>query len=109
MIFLLCNTPHQAASHDLKELTAIGVLREVQAGKEQLFIHRKLMRPHLSKLPHVVVDSALNQPQGVWRDLVWKQARGHGRAHHVHWVVTVWPLTESHVASWRPHRKRQPV
>jgi hypothetical protein len=70
---------HQSASHYLKELTTIGTLREVQAGKEQLFIHRKFMRPHLSKLPHVVVDSALNQPQGVWRNLVWEQARGHGR------------------------------
>ena len=34
----------QSASRYLKELTAIGVLREVQAGKEKLFIHRKLMQ-----------------------------------------------------------------
>lgn len=34
----------QSASRYLKELTAIGVLREVQAGKEKLFIHPKLMR-----------------------------------------------------------------
>jgi len=34
----------QSASRYLKELTAIGVPREVQAGKEKLFIHPKLMR-----------------------------------------------------------------
>ncbi len=34
----------QSASRYLKELTAIGVLREVQAGKEKLFIHPKLMQ-----------------------------------------------------------------
>ena len=34
----------QSASRYLKELTAIGVLREVQAGKEKLFIHPQLMR-----------------------------------------------------------------
>lgn len=33
----------QSASRYLKELVAIGVLREVQAGKEKLFIHPKLM------------------------------------------------------------------
>lgn len=32
----------QAASRYLKELTAIGILHEVQAGKEQQFIHPKL-------------------------------------------------------------------
>jgi Fic family protein len=34
----------QSASRYLKELTAIGVLREAQAGKEKLFIHPKLMQ-----------------------------------------------------------------
>ena len=34
----------QSASRYLKELTAISVLREVQAGKEKLFIHPKLMQ-----------------------------------------------------------------
>ena len=34
----------QSASRYLKELSAIGVLREVQAGKEKLFIHPKLMQ-----------------------------------------------------------------
>jgi Fic family protein len=34
----------QSASRYLKELAAIGVLREVQAGKEKLFIHPKLMQ-----------------------------------------------------------------
>jgi hypothetical protein len=34
----------QSASRYLKELTAIGVLREVQTGKEKLFIHPKLMQ-----------------------------------------------------------------
>lgn len=34
----------QAASRYLKELVAIGVLREVQVGKEKLFIHPKLMQ-----------------------------------------------------------------
>lgn len=34
----------QSASRYLKELTAIGVLSEVQAGKEKLFIHPKLMQ-----------------------------------------------------------------
>ncbi|MEI7537050.1 MAG: Fic family protein [Comamonadaceae bacterium] len=34
----------QSASRYLKELTSIGVLREVQAGKEKLFIHPKLMQ-----------------------------------------------------------------
>lgn len=33
----------QSASRYLKELSTIGVLREVQAGKEKLFIHPKLM------------------------------------------------------------------
>jgi Fic family protein len=34
----------QAASRYLKELAAIGVLREVAVGKEKLFIHPKLMQ-----------------------------------------------------------------
>jgi Fic family protein len=34
----------QSASRYLKELTAIGVLREVQVGKEKIFIHPKLMQ-----------------------------------------------------------------
>ena len=34
----------QAASRYLKELVSIGVLQEVQVGKEKLFIHPKLMR-----------------------------------------------------------------
>ncbi len=34
----------QSASRYLKELVALGVLREVQAGKEKLFIHPKLMQ-----------------------------------------------------------------
>jgi Fic family protein len=34
----------QSASRYLKELAAIGVLHEVQAGKEKLFIHPKLMQ-----------------------------------------------------------------
>ena len=34
----------QAASRYLKELVAIGVLQEVQVGKEKLFIHPKLMQ-----------------------------------------------------------------
>jgi hypothetical protein len=34
----------QAASRHLKALVEIGVLREVQVGKEKLFIHPKLMR-----------------------------------------------------------------
>jgi Fic family protein len=34
----------QSASRYLKELAAIGVLREVQAGKEKLFIHPKFMQ-----------------------------------------------------------------
>lgn len=34
----------QAGSRYLKELAAIGVLREMQAGKEKLFIHPKLMQ-----------------------------------------------------------------
>jgi Fic family protein len=34
----------QSASRYLKELVTIGVLREVQAGKEKLFIHPKLMQ-----------------------------------------------------------------
>ena len=33
----------QAASRYLKELVSIGVLQEVQVGKEKLFIHPKLM------------------------------------------------------------------
>lgn len=36
--------PRQAASRYLKELVAIGVLQEVQVGKEKLFIHPKLMQ-----------------------------------------------------------------
>jgi Fic family protein len=39
-----CIAQRQSASRYLKELTAIGVLREVQAGKEKLFIHSKLMQ-----------------------------------------------------------------
>jgi Fic family protein len=39
-----CIAQRQSASRYLKELTAIGVLREVQAGKEKLFIHPKLMQ-----------------------------------------------------------------
>ena len=34
----------QSASRYSNELTAIGFLREVQAGKEKLFIHPKLMQ-----------------------------------------------------------------
>jgi hypothetical protein len=34
----------QAASRHLKELVAIGVLEEIQVGKEKLFIHPKLMQ-----------------------------------------------------------------
>ena len=34
----------QPASRYLKGLVAIGVMREVQAGKEKLFIHPKLMQ-----------------------------------------------------------------
>lgn len=34
----------QAASRYLKELVFIGVLEEVQVGKEKLFIHPKLMQ-----------------------------------------------------------------
>ena len=34
----------QSASRYLKELAAIGVLREVLAGKEKLFVHHKLMQ-----------------------------------------------------------------
>lgn len=34
----------QSASRYLKELVAIGVLREIQAGKEKVFIHPRLMR-----------------------------------------------------------------
>ncbi len=34
----------QAASRHLKDLVAIGVLEEVQVGKEKLFIHPKLMQ-----------------------------------------------------------------
>ena len=34
----------QAASRYLKELVAVGVLQEVQVGKEKLFIHPKLMQ-----------------------------------------------------------------
>ena len=34
----------QAASRYLKDLVAIGVLREVQVGKEKLFLHPKLMQ-----------------------------------------------------------------
>jgi len=34
----------QAASRYLKDLAALGVLREVKAGKEKLFIHPKLMQ-----------------------------------------------------------------
>jgi hypothetical protein len=34
----------QAASRYLKELVAIGVLQEIQVGKEKLFIHPKLMQ-----------------------------------------------------------------
>lgn len=34
----------QAASSHLKELVAIGVLRELQVGREKLFIHPKLMQ-----------------------------------------------------------------
>lgn len=34
----------QAASRDLKDLAALGVLQEIQAGKEKLFIHPKLMQ-----------------------------------------------------------------
>lgn len=34
----------QSALRYLKEVAAIGVLREVQAGKEKLFIHPKLMQ-----------------------------------------------------------------
>lgn len=34
----------QAASRYLKELAGIGVLREIQVGKEKLFIHPQLMR-----------------------------------------------------------------
>ena len=34
----------QAASRYLKELVGIDVLREVQVGKEKLFIHPKLMQ-----------------------------------------------------------------
>ena len=34
----------QAASRYLKELVALGVLREMTHGKEKLFIHPKLMQ-----------------------------------------------------------------
>lgn len=34
----------QAASVYLKQLAEIGVLQEMQAGKEKLFVHPKLMR-----------------------------------------------------------------
>ncbi|HEY1394122.1 MAG TPA: Fic family protein, partial [Methylibium sp.] len=34
----------QAASRYLKELSALGVLKELQAGKEKLFVHPKLMQ-----------------------------------------------------------------
>lgn len=34
----------QAASRYLKDLVALGVLKEIQAGKEKLFIHPKLMQ-----------------------------------------------------------------
>ena len=34
----------QAASRYLKELVALGVLREMTYGKEKLFIHPKLMQ-----------------------------------------------------------------
>jgi Fic family protein len=34
----------QSASRYLKEIVAIGVLHEVQKGKEKLFIHPKLMQ-----------------------------------------------------------------
>ena len=34
----------QAASRYLKDLTALGVLKEIQVGKEKLFIHPKLMQ-----------------------------------------------------------------
>jgi Fic family protein len=37
-------TQRQAASQHLKELVAIGVLQEAQAGKEKQFIHLKLMQ-----------------------------------------------------------------
>ncbi|WP_353506338.1 hypothetical protein [Variovorax davisae] len=36
--------PGQAASRYLKELAGAGVLSEIQAGKEKLFIHPKLMQ-----------------------------------------------------------------
>lgn len=34
----------QTASEYLKQLTSIGVLKEIQAGKEKLFVHPKLIR-----------------------------------------------------------------
>lgn len=34
----------QAASRHLKDLVSIGVLEEIQVGKEKLFIHPKLMQ-----------------------------------------------------------------
>jgi Fic family protein len=34
----------QTASEYLKQLAGIGVLQEVQAGKEKLFVHPKLIR-----------------------------------------------------------------
>lgn len=36
--------PRQSASRNLKELVSIGVLEEVQVGKQKVFIHPKLMQ-----------------------------------------------------------------
>ena len=44
----------QSASRYLKELVAIGVLREMPVGKEKLFVHPKLMRL-LSSETHEII------------------------------------------------------
>lgn len=52
----------QAASRYLKELAALGVLRETQVGKEKLFIHPKLMQLLTRDSNHFTPYSTTGQP-----------------------------------------------
>ena len=49
----------QAASRYLKDLVELGVLREMQYGKEKLFIHAKLMQ---------LLGRDQDQPRKVWSE-----------------------------------------
>lgn len=52
----------QAASRYLKELAALGVLRETQVGKEKLFIHPKLMQLLTRDSNHFTPYTTTGQP-----------------------------------------------